>query len=438
MNLARNAVVVAAVVLPAATVSLAQTGLHTIDPARSPAAAAAINRAAIRIDPNVVAPSQASRVIKLDKAPLSATVLRATGATEAVGPAAASAVIEPRAVLVTKTAATADVRPAAEASFAGAQRFVLPYEFRYLTPKHGGGSPNGHAPQDDVRTSRLGAEVAGGGLRLAAGVPGYVGTIHVALEDAEDRTRSYELPEPATILMTAPIDSMEPSHFEIEQIGSWHDVALRAVDPADEFDVKIRAAVDPDDLIIPVAVVRPKLTVVASPAKIAGLGLETANVSVAADGVPDPQGHEVVLAAEHGSLAASTLALDEQGLAKTTIRSISVGSTTVSATSPHLAEGHSQPIEFTWPLSFALAALLGGAIGGLIKHWQGTRAAGTGSRSRLAAAAIGALVGIVVAALYAVGVNVLPIPPSATAGEALVFALAAAGGFLGLRLPQAE
>ena len=47
---------------------------------------------------------------------------------------------------------------------------------------------------------------------------------------------------------------------------------------------------------------------------------------------------------------------------------------------------------------------------------------------------LGILTGLVVVALFAVGVNVLPIRPTATAGEALAFALSAAGAYVGLRL----
>jgi hypothetical protein len=46
----------------------------------------------------------------------------------------------------------------------------------------------------------------------------------------------------------------------------------------------------------------------------------------------------------------------------------------------------------------------------------------------------GVLTGLVSVALFAVGVNVLPVQPTATAGEALTFALAAVGAYTGLRI----
>jgi hypothetical protein len=81
-----------------------------------------------------------------------------------------------------------------------------------------------------------------------------------------------------------------------------------------------------------------------------------------------------------------------------------------------------------------LTAVLGGMIGAYVARVQ--RSPIRSRRALRSVVLVGLLTGIVVVVLYAVGVNVLPIQPTATAGEALAFGLAAVGGYLGLRIPS--
>jgi hypothetical protein len=106
----------------------------------------------------------------------------------------------------------------------------------------------------------------------------------------------------------------------------------------------------------------------------------------------------------------------------------------VRASSPPLSEA-TAPVRFAWPIAVLVAAVLGGMIGAYVGRVQRSRI--RSRRALVSVVSIGLLTGIVVVVLYAVGVNVLPIQPTATAGEALAFALAAVGGYLGLRVPSA-
>jgi hypothetical protein len=279
-------------------------------------------------------------------------------------------------------------------------------------------------------------EVAGGGLRLAQAAAEFTGQVFVALEDQQDRTQTYTLPVAAHILVTAPVDKVDPGAFAIGTTNSWISVGLSALDPPNAFKIKVRASTDPNELAIDLTVVRPALVVTVTPDHIQGLGLELATVNVLVEGLPNPKGRTITLASPKGSLSSTQVQLSDQGTGQIKIRSIATGTTVVEAVSPPLDRGTSHEIAFVWPWAFAAAALVGGLLGAFVRRGQ----LGRGKTSRPQTLAgdmlLGSLEGLLVAVLYAVGINVLPVTPSATAGEALVFALAALGGFMGLRAPK--
>jgi hypothetical protein len=326
-------------------------------------------------------------------------------------------------LLLTKSSAVAVQQPATAAIRSEAARWVLPYEFRFASA------------EGPIRLARLVAEVAAGGLRMSPTAAGFSGQVFLALEDEQDRTRTYSLPVPAQVLVTAPVDTVTPSSFTVETTNKWVSVGLTAINPANEFKARVRTSTDPDGLEIDIRVVRPTLTVTVTPDHIQGLGLELATVNIIAAGVPNPQGRTITLTATKGSLTNTQVQLTDQGTAQTEIRSIAVGGTMIEAISPPLDKGVSREVPFVWPWPFAIAAVLGGTVGVVVRRKTSSGNA-TRKQSVLVRVLIGALEGVVVAVLYAVGVNLLPVTPTARAGEALVFALAALGAFLGLRLPK--
>lgn len=364
----------------------------------------------------------AKKLVRLVHAPLAATVLRADQPARPVEPAAGEVALGVGDLLVTRTASAAVRRPTTEPVNRGADRWALPYQLRFLDS---GG---------EVRTARLVAEVAGGGLRMTgASGAGFSGMVFLGLEDEEDRSRTYALPAPAQVIVTAPIDRVEPGRFALERTNAFVEVSLHALDPPDGFRARIRASTDPQGLEVDIPVTRPELSLRVSPEKIQGLGVELATVDVVAKGLPRAAGLEVTLTATRGSLTPGVVTLDDQGRGVARIRSIATGATTVEALSPPL-KGGKATATFAWPWVFALAALLGGGAGAAIRRSQ---AKGRARRPYARDVLVGALAGVVVAVLYSIGVNVLPVSPSAVAGEALVFGLAAVGGFLGLRIPKA-
>jgi hypothetical protein len=139
----------------------------------------------------------------------------------------------------------------------------------------------------------------------------------------------------------------------------------------------------------------------------------------------------VSFSSDPGSFEPAQVTLNDQGAAVVTLRSVSVGTATLRATSPPLGAA-SATVRFVWPIATLVASVLGGLAGAMLKRLQ--RGPIRSRRALVPVLAAGLLSGIVVIALYAVGVNVLPIQPAAAAGEVLIFAVAAVGGFLGLQI----
>src|SRR5205814_9741686 len=59
-------------------------------------------------------------------------------------------------------------------------------------------------------------------------------------------------------------------------------------------------------------------------------------------------------------------ALDESGTGVAKLRSAGIGSAQITATDSPFHAGHGK-VEFAWPVAFALATLLGGIVGALLR-----------------------------------------------------------------------
>jgi hypothetical protein len=378
---------------------------------------------------HAVAP--ADRLVSLPSGQLQAHVLGRSHSAVAVAPGGPSPTLVAGELLLVKSTSVAKRRPSAKTGGGAAAdrtrravQWALPYEVHF---RDEGG---------EVRSAGLVAEVGGGGLRPAPDGAEFGGEVFVALEDRTDPGRTYRLPVAIEVLVTAPVDRVEPGQVELAATNSWRSIRLSSAAAPDEFQVKLRSPTDPEGVELAVSTVRPRLRVEVSPQRIQGLGLELATVNVSAEDLAQPRGRKVTLSSTGGSLTPTEVQLDEQGMAQAQIRSVAVGTTQVVARSPSFSAGTSAAVSFTAPWPFILATLLGGAVGAVLRLFQpGQRA--SGRRRPLAVdVALGMAGGLVTAVLYAVGVNLLPVTPTATAGEALVFGLAAVGGYLGLLLPK--
>lgn len=269
-----------------------------------------------------------------------------------------------------------------------------------------------------------------GGLALTGSGSRFQGRVYVGLRDNNDPSASYKLPQPVSLLVTAQADELMPRQLSIDHTNlPFAEVTIASADPPDPTDLNLIASGTAERATISLPVIRPRVELLPVRSRIQGLGLETSTISVRAVGVPDPGGRVVFVTSDLGSVDPSQVQLDAQGVGTTTIRSVSFGQATIRAESSPLAPAMVS-IQFSWPIAFLLASVIGGLTGsGLALLQKGGR-----KRSLRTVLIRGVLTGIVMVALYAIGVNLLPIHPTANAGEALAFAIAAVGGFVGLKV----
>lgn len=305
------------------------------------------------------------------------------------------------------------------ATRSGGVAFQLPYEARFV------------GPSGELTAAHVVAEFAAGGLRILGAEVKFTGALYVKLVGNDQPDATGPLPHPIELLITGPIDAIVPAVLQVAALNQWAIVNLTASDPADSVNIRFRAPFDQEGLEVPVPVIRPRLSVLVTPATVQGFGLEAANVVVSAEGLPNPAGRAVLLTATEGKLGSAHLVFDAQGVAATELRSVGTDRAVVDVTSPPMSAGKSAPVSFSWPVSFLSFSLLGGVVGALIDAARRK----TRSRSRRAwwrqlGAAIA--VGVVAAVAAATGINALSVHLPAVAGEAAVFAFAAIAAFGGL------
>jgi hypothetical protein len=272
--------------------------------------------------------------------------------------------------------------------------------------------------------------IEGRGLRYSNGA--FRGSIRVGLEDSLSTGSSVALPSPIRFFVSGTVDSIQRpdtavvhTNLPFAAINLVHGVRVPTV------SLNVRTTLHPGGVDVDVPVTLDTLRVSASPPRVQGMGLEETELVLSAG--PFADGTVIQLSANNGSLAEDEVQLSAAGTARTTLRSYWFGPSTVTARSIAFADSEIS-VDFAFPWLFLAASLLGGAIGGLAA-WLQKRKTEAPWILRLAS---GALLGLIGAVLYAVGVNVTPINPTVSTGQAVVFGLAAMVGYLGtLKMPGA-
>ncbi len=284
---------------------------------------------------------------------------------------------------------------------------------------------------------RVIAYVHGGGLRATGGTAGFRGKLSVGVQDEAKNTRQRSF-APVEMLITGDVDAVKPERVKLTKTNDLRPIELQALSPREPVSVTIiplaisdSATIASKNEIIEVPVIWAELSVAVSPITIQGFGLETAQVIVRSHGLREPGGVEVTLATDRGRLAETTLILDEQGTATTTIRSVSSGVAHIEAYGSTAQEPTSAEITFAIPWFFLFFAVAGGMVGSLLR-WAHRRRTKASARSPWLELSLGVLAGIVVSTAYAIGINLLRVSVDASAGEALVFVLSALGAYVGL------
>jgi hypothetical protein len=129
----------------------------------------------------------------------------------------------------------------------------------------------------------------------------------------------------------------------------------------------------------------------------------------------------MVISADRGDLDTNTLTLPAHGVAMTEIHSGAPGTATVRVEVGDVTS-RSATLRFAFPWSFLIAAVLGSLVGALIR--------GRGASAPSAAhvdALLGLACGLVAAAAYTLGLNLIGVELSVRVGDAATFVVSALG-----------
>jgi hypothetical protein len=273
-------------------------------------------------------------------------------------------------------------------------------------------------------------DVEGGGMRPSPNASSFVGRLRFGIIDTQNPNSQQTLPTPVNFLVTADVDSIAPDgSLSLDHTNlPFVPVTLSAVSPRDTVSVQIRPSFSPANPVrVDVCLIRPELSIEASPKKIQGWGLEEADITVRATGMAQPAATEVTLDTTKGGLERTSVSLDDKGVGATKIRSIGLGLAKISAKSSRL-KGAETDVTFTLPWAFAISAILGSIVGVLARMAQSknkkSKPAIVNPLARIA-------LGILGAVAYAVGVNLTGYIPQAKVGEALIFFVAGIISYVG-------
>lgn len=368
--------------------------------------------------PTAVEPSVPVAAEKLIRPPAEAIVLHADNSETRLGLNTSSIALRAGDLLLTRS----DTSPEAveKTQVAGATAVRLPYEVLFMDER------------GNQRHCEVFAETGGGGLRLAPDGSAFETQVYVGLRDQHRWDETYSLPRPLRLLVTADVDKVVPDLVTIGQTNDFKSVELRATDPSGEVRVQVRAADKGLGLTVPVH--RPRVTVDLNPKTIQGFGLESAEVHIRTEGLPNPKGRSLSLRTSSGRLLTNGLALDENGVAHTELRSAGFGQVSVEVSAFQLKSANAT-VDFAPPWRFLAFALGGGLLGSLTQFLQTSSSRRRGAWKPFGAAV---LAGLLAATAAAVGINLLTIDLPSMGGESLALVIAALGAWRMVKLKPTD
>lgn len=282
-------------------------------------------------------------------------------------------------------------------------------------------------------TSRLALRLrAREGARLMP-VPGggFEGELLFRVEDVTDTTRTDALPAPVILELTVPRGTAAPDRVTIGRLGLPSErVTLKTGSTESRLRVNVEDSLSlatPTALDIPI--VKPRVAITTSTTQLLGCGIDTATLTLRAQDLPDKEGTLMPLAASGGRLEPDgPVALDSRGQGTVKLRADCGRVTSVKVTDARF-EANDVIIDVVWPTFFVVVAAFGGVAGASLRSRK------PGIWAFLGLLVRGAIAGLVAAVTTTVGINLLPVSPSATSGYALYLAVGAVGGLFGLVSP---
>jgi hypothetical protein len=262
----------------------------------------------------------------------------------------------------------------------------------------------------------------------------YITKLKFTVRPTEGSPASIGLPFPVTVSLE--FDGMtarEVPDFTITQAGLEHQkvVELRFRPSTAQPKLKVRSTISDSDVAIDAL---PRLELRPARTALLGFGLETVKIAVAqvqADGQPAvgavPASVDVQVRGAARREGAAEIVIPAGGSrTEFGLRSSGLGKFTVQATVG--AQTATTELGQRFPVGPLLAALLGGALGGLARRWV------KGARQRRAIRNIleGVVVGLAAFVAAVLGVGYLNLPAAIAATEAGAFLTGISCGFVGV------
>ena len=258
----------------------------------------------------------------------------------------------------------------------------------------------------------------------------FVGSLFVQLKDLNEPGGTRSIGSRIRVAVSADVDDINPGTLmEFNETNRFQDIAFAVAAPQDPTLVKLtpERLATPQELAFGVS--RPALKVSLGKEKILGFGLETTTVTVHFEGASNPPEAAITVSSQTGHLSNNAINADPASrVASTHLRSRGTGKDEITAELAPFDIG-SDDIYYEQPWSWLVAVLLGVLAGVGIR--LAMRARQSPPTSSLAFnISISICGGIVTAILYALGVNILPIPLPSGFSEGLTFILSALGGWV--------
>lgn len=274
------------------------------------------------------------------------------------------------------------------------------------------------------QTLRCEALLVGGWLMAEGEV--LSGTLKLRLADLENPNSQAPLEQPISIVVSASPGETSPTDLIIKKANTFTDVEISTSLDPHFVKVNIIPAFDATPIRLRVPVMR-HIALAASPAKVQGFGLESARIEVSIN--PPPKNPVTVkLSSNSGKPSPAEVIIIGAEAQYVTLRSQGTGTALLKAKAT-MTTGNSLEVSFDFPLSFLVAALIGGMIGSVLKARN--RKDHPGKPSWVSFIISGLLVGYIAAMAVMLGVNPFLINFAAEYGEALVVVVSCLGAYVG-------
>lgn len=292
--------------------------------------------------------------------------------------------------------------------------------------------------EDDEEVQLKSYVLVGQPLQYDAQTGQFVGTVLIGVADlfGAGSPRSLTVPLQFEVLESALVDP----HQVALQVTSPPYQRIRVASRVIGQPVTLRIASNFSREGVSVRVpVEPTLIVDVDGDRLRAFGMQTTQVTVRAiGGDARPQGTVSIRAPGAFLPDPDPPEFDEFGIARATLRTDSPGELVVTAVAAGYSPGASSPVSVIWPWPTMAATGLGGFIGGFVRL-AGRIRRGMHMGPFVVGLIVSILVGVIVFALYVVGVKLLPVTFSVEMGDIFAFAAAALAGWLGVgvlpRLP---